>query len=167
MNRAEPMFEFSAADLHHWVKNIDGITGITISGGEPFEQDPEALFDFLARIKGDPSPLSVMCYTGKLLSELQNDPNVSSILNYIDILVDGSYQHELNDGHKWRGSSNQTIYALNDQFTEEIQNAKGDLERELEIEITQNMGLEITGIPEKGFLDKLKLKLQSNGYNIF
>ena len=54
MNAAPPLFEYTASALYDWVKETEGIEGITLSGGEPFEQDIEALESFLHLVKNDP-----------------------------------------------------------------------------------------------------------------
>jgi hypothetical protein len=105
-----------------------------------------------------------MCYTGKLMSELQNDSDFAGVLQYIDILVDGVYTHELNVGHKWRGSSNQRIYPLNASFTDTVLDAEKSFDREVEISLSAEMRFELTGIPNDGFMKNLEKKLQEKGY---
>ena len=166
MNAAPPQFEHSASTLYEWLKNIEEIEGITITGGEPFEQDIEALETFLQLVKNDSRRLSVMCYTGKLLTEIQDDKNVAHVLEYIDILIDGVYTHGLNGGHKWRGSSNQKIYPLNEKYTQIVSKAESDFDRGIEIGLSANMQFELTGIPDKGFMKNLEQKLQEKGYSL-
>ena len=166
MNEAPSQFEWMPETLYEWLKNIEGIEGVTISGGEPFEQDIEAFGIFLQLVKDDPRKLSVMCYTGKLLKELQNDQSVAGILQYIDILVDGAYIHELNDGHKWRGSSNQKMYPLHGRYTDAVLEAESSFDREIEIGLTADMQFELTGIPHDGFMKSLEQKLKEKGYAI-
>jgi anaerobic ribonucleoside-triphosphate reductase activating protein len=164
MNEAPPQFEHTASTLYGWLVNTEGIEGVTITGGEPFEQDIETLETFLRLVKSDARQLSVMCYTGKLMTELQNDSNLTGILRYIDILVDGAYTHELNVGHKWRGSSNQGIYPLNASYTDTILEAEKSFDREVEISLSAEMRFELTGIPNDGFMKSLEQKLQEMGY---
>jgi len=166
MNATPPEAEYTPEALYEWVKNIDGIEGVTISGGEPFEQDIAALGTFLRLVKDDPRHLSVMCYTGKQLTELRNDCETASILEYVDILVDGPYVHELNEGHKWRGSSNQSIHPLNDRYASLVLEAETSFDRGIEINLSAEMRLELTGIPNGGFMDDLERKLQERGYDL-
>ena len=166
MNAAPPEAEYTPTELYEWLTNIEGIEGVTVSGGEPFEQDITALETFLRLVKSDPRQLSMMCYTGKLLTELQNNPNIAGILEHIDILVDGPYIHELNGGHKWRGSSNQRIFALNDKYIDIVLEAENSVDRGIEISLSAEMRLELTGIPKPGFMDDLERKLQERGYGL-
>jgi anaerobic ribonucleoside-triphosphate reductase activating protein len=164
MNEAPPQFEYTPSALYEWLKDIEDIEGVTMTGGEPFEQDIEALQTFLQLAKNDPRQLSVMCYTGKLMTELQHDCDISGILRYIDILVDGSYIHELNDGHRWRGSSNQRMYPLNERYINVVLDAENRFDREVEISLTADMRFDLTGIPNDGFMADFEQKLQEKGY---
>jgi len=166
MHKEPPQAEYTPVTLYKWLENIGEIEGVTITGGEPFEQSIEPLEIFLQLVKNDPRQLSIMCYTGKLMMELQNDDKIANILKYIDILVDGPYVHELNDGHRWKGSSNQRIYPLNENYTNIVQDAENSFDREIEISLSSDMQLELTGIPHDGFMQNLERKLHESGYSL-
>ncbi len=164
MNEAPPLCYHTADSLYEWVKACDGIEGVTLSGGEPFEQDLAELSAFLKLVKEDSRGLSVLCYTGRSLEELQQDSLTEAALAWIDVLIDGPYVHELNDGHKWRGSSNQRIHVFNQGLQSEFANVSSEYDRTIEIAINNNLKVEITGIPPQGFLEKIHDKLEANGY---
>ena len=65
----------------------------------------------------------------------------------IDILIDGEYVDELNDGVALRGSSNQTVHFLSDRYKgfEEMYTLK---KRDAEI-LVSDRDLFFVGIPEK------------------
>lgn len=87
------------------------IDGITLSGGEPFEQTL-ALLPFVKAIKA--LGLSIWCYTGYLYEDLAQDATHHLLLDYIDVLVDGPYVAHLKDETlKYCGSSNQRVLKLN------------------------------------------------------
>lgn len=91
-------------------KNIPIIDGVTLSGGEPFEQS-EKLLALLKRLKD--LKLSIWVYTGYLFEELAQDPVKSSLLPFIDVLVDGKYLEAYADENlRFRGSSNQRFLQL-------------------------------------------------------
>ena len=87
------------------------ITGLTISGGEPFEQ-AEELAQLLMRL---PAQLQdVLIFSGYTLDQLHGRQSeaVEQVLSRTSVLVDGEYVDELNDGHPLRGSQNQCIHYL-------------------------------------------------------
>lgn len=110
---------------------IDGISGITISGGEPLLQ-ADALIELLSLVKRRRPELNVILFTGYKLQDIQN-ATVSNILNYVDLLIDGEYIDELNSNEiGLRGSSNQTFHFLTERLLpnkEEI--TKGPRKREM------------------------------------
>lgn len=86
--------------------------GITISGGEPFDQNEELLL-LLKGIKGLSE--DILVYTGYQYEHLYKNITMRECLNYIDVLIDGPYVDErniINDG--LRGSDNQRIIYLNE-----------------------------------------------------
>ena len=93
------------------------VEGITISGGEPFLQT-EALHELLVSIRSRTN-FGVIIYTGYTMDELRNihDPLVDEILTELsDIIIDGEYIDELNDGASLKGSSNQTVNYITDRY---------------------------------------------------
>lgn len=86
--------------------------GLTISGGEPFEQE-NGIFElinlFSERFSDD-----ILIYTGYTLDELKarNSEITNKILSSVSILIDGEYIDEKNDGQALRGSSNQKIHVF-------------------------------------------------------
>ena len=85
--------------------------GLTLSGGEPFLQAADcAKIAAAAREKG----LNVWVFTGCIFEELLfraiADPEVGSLLELTDVLVDGEFiLSERTLSLKWRGSRNQRI----------------------------------------------------------
>lgn len=85
------------------------LSGITITGGEPFIQPKPCTY--LAR-KATKSNLNVWVYTGYTFETLVKVPNpeIKEFLGSIDVLVDGKYCDELKTLDKpFVGSSNQRI----------------------------------------------------------
>lgn len=101
-----------------WEIIASGAEGITISGGEPFLQAP-ALAELL-RIIRRKKEIGVIVYTGFLLSQLQEDANATALLEQTDLLIDGPYIRELDDGKSLRGSSNQQVYPLTDRYQKDL-----------------------------------------------
>lgn len=96
--------------IREFSKNIL-LSGITLSGGEPFCQ-AEACCELAkaARKLG----LNVWAYTGYTFEELyagfEEHPEWKTLLGLIDVLVDGRFEMNLRSLEcKWRGSKNQRI----------------------------------------------------------
>ena len=80
---------------------------VTFSGGDPLYQ-VEKLTELAKRIKM--CSRNIWCYTGYSFEEITNDPKLSAILPYIDVLVDSKFNLDLRDiSLRFRGSSNQRI----------------------------------------------------------
>lgn len=91
-------------------KNLPLVDGVTLSGGDPFEQ-ADSLLPLLQKLKVE--GINVWVYTGYLYDQLQGDPSMSQLLPYIDVLVEGPYMQQLHTDHiKYIGSSNQNILHL-------------------------------------------------------
>jgi len=95
------------------------LTGITISGGEPFLQI-EACLKLLNKL---PSNLDVIIYTGFLYEDLHAkakvNPSLNNLLKKTDYLIDGKFDYKLRDLElNFIGSSNQRIINLKKTFLE-------------------------------------------------
>lgn len=93
------------------VKKNPLLDGITLSGGEPFLQ-PEALCELSKKVKE--LNMNIISYTGytfdQLLEISKNKPEVYSLLENVDILIDGRFEiSQRNILLKFRGSENQRI----------------------------------------------------------
>ena len=105
--------EFVSLDFirERWLKN-PLLTGITISGGEPFLQ-VEAVYELVKMAKQD--NLEVNVYSGYTYESLtsRNCPYTNGILDEADLLIDGPFIHQLKDLNlMWRGSKNQRVINL-------------------------------------------------------
>ena len=104
------------AELLGRVAQKNDCPGLTISGGDPFEQAP-ALLKLLELVRGQFD--DILVYTGFLFSDIVNGETGEEgkkCLDYIDVLIDGRYIKSLNSPDcVLRGSSNQTIVFINGQ----------------------------------------------------
>lgn len=125
-----------------------GLEGITISGGEPFLQ-PEAL-DSLLTLLRDHADLGVIIYTGYTLEQLRakNNPSIQRILDHLaDMIIDGEYVEELNDGKSLKGSSNQRVIHLTDRYRSS-QSLYESTKRDVEVILSAGETF-LIGIPNK------------------
>ena len=99
------------------------LSGITLSGGEPFCQ-AQKLVPFAKYVKQ--KGLNIWCYSGYTLEELKTlscvDIYVGELLELVDVLVDGHFEIELKDETlPFRGSSNQRIIDMSATRKKEMQ----------------------------------------------
>lgn len=98
----------------------EDIEGISILGGEPFEQaEACARLAVRARERG----LSVLVYSGYRWGFLRGsaDPAVQALLAASDLLIAGPYvQARRNDGRGWHGSDNQELVFLTDRYDDRV-----------------------------------------------
>ena len=89
----------------------DYISGITLSGGDPFHPINRAfILYFLKDIRSKFSNKTIWVYTGYKYDTLIEDDFCSLILCYVDVLVDGEFIEELAEvNYPWAGSTNQRV----------------------------------------------------------
>ncbi|MCX4242519.1 4Fe-4S single cluster domain-containing protein [Paraliomyxa miuraensis] len=93
---------------------VQGIEGVTFTGGEPFIQG-RALAS-LGRIVQD-AGLSVLVFTGFERAELVGHAR-QELLEVTDVLVTGRYsQAQRTTEQPWRGSSNQQVWFLTERYS--------------------------------------------------
>ena len=102
---------------------LAGVEGVSILGGEPFDQ-PTGIAALARAAKHH--GLTVMIYSGYYLAELRTraaaDPAAAEALALADLLVDGRYDHVQPEppppiGRRWIGSANQTMHFLSEAYS--------------------------------------------------
>ncbi len=139
--------EITIDDIFFDILKVKGINGVTISGGEPFLQ-VEELMGLVLKIKNE-THLDIMIYTGYTLEELylKNSSSILSILENIDILVDGEYIDDKNSNSIYRGSDNQKFHFLSDKYIKYREKLYSTKNRTVEFDIGDSVF--IVGIPPK------------------
>lgn len=95
----------------------DYIKGLTILGGEPFEdQNSEVLVPFLRKVRCEYPEKTIWCYSGYTMEEIWEYKSVS-LLGLIDVLVDGEFKIDQKVlTLRFRGSSNQRIIMVRESL---------------------------------------------------
>jgi anaerobic ribonucleoside-triphosphate reductase activating protein len=101
--------------LQRITAEIDGLDGVTITGGEPFEQ-PHALLALLRGLREEMDS-SLLLFSGHTLEEISRLPLGGEVLRCLDILIAGRFLEGQRRGYGLRGSNNQRIHLLTDRHT--------------------------------------------------
>ncbi len=125
------------------------IEGVTLAGGEPFDQATAvAEVAHGARSLG----LSVMTYTGFTLEGLRarGETGVRELLAATDLLVDGPYDAGRPERERrWVGSANQRFHFLTERYTSGIEWVRaGEVDRTVEVRIGSDGLVVMNGWPE-------------------
>jgi len=102
-------------DLLAWCRKVSAgaLDGVTISGGEPFEQPQalRALLDGLGAWRREKQlDFDILCYSGMPQRRLEKDH--ADILARLDAIIPEPYVDGLPQGNVWRGSRNQPLVPL-------------------------------------------------------
>ena len=101
-----------------WEIALSGAEGLTISGGEPFLQ-AGALGRMVESIRRR-RDMGIIVYTGFLYEQLLEMDGAKALLSQTDLMIDGPYMRELDDGRSLRGSSNQRILPLTERYRDAL-----------------------------------------------
>lgn len=84
--------------------------GLSLSGGDPLHPaNLVEIYALVTRVRNECPDKDIWCWTGYRLDELT--PDQRSIVDLVDVLIDGEYIAEIADPSLvWRGSSNQVIH---------------------------------------------------------
>lgn len=134
---------------------LDRIDGVTVSGGEPFEQAEElAALVCYFRERG---VRDILVYSGYTLDELtaRNDAATNAALRGISVLIDGPYVRELDTQQgNLAGSSNQKIHYFDASLRPRYE-AYAAQTRTMQ-EMTLGNTLLAVGIPDAAYIEKFK-----------
>jgi anaerobic ribonucleoside-triphosphate reductase activating protein len=121
------------------------VSGVTVSGGEPFEQ-AEALANFLSEV--GKRGLHRLVYTGFRYEELcgQKDENVKRSLALTDMLIDGAYEKDKPSQLPWTGSGNQRVLELREGEILKQRECGEEEQIDGEVMIDEAGGVTVTGI---------------------
>lgn len=133
-----------------------GSEGVTLLGGEPFEQAAaSAVVAQAFRAAG----LSVMTFTGYVQEDLHrwtaDRPDIADLLAATDLLADGPYLAGLPERRRpWIGSTNQRLTALTDRYRPLLDRIGTQPDR-LEIRVAPDGTIGVNGWAEADQLDAL------------
>ena len=148
----------------------EGLDGVTISGGEPFDQ-PLALLELVRGLRalvdagvGDESKreLDILCYSGRPLGQLRS--RYQTVLAEMDAVISDPFSKQRPTGLPWRGSDNQRLTLLSglarSRYTPDA--LAGEKKTALQFDVSSD-GIWMIGVPREGDLERVEQRLAAAG----
>lgn len=94
------------------------ISGLTLSGGDPLYLGNRAdILDLVRDVRKRFPNKTIWLYTGFTWEQIMADPEMSDIISFVDVLVDGRFDPELaSKNYPWAGSINQRVIDVVNSF---------------------------------------------------
>lgn len=154
------------AAIVRWLDSLSGpLDGITVSGGEPFQQ-PLALAALLARLdewrRGRDRPADLLVFSGYSYARLSARSDCADALSRCDAVVAGPYVERRNRGTELRGSDNQEIVTRTPLGAERYGGSAAAPSPAMQLSLAAD-AVRLIGIPRRGDLDRLRAGLAARG----
>lgn len=169
--KADRSRAMDVADLIAWCKRVAGgaAEGITISGGEPFDQ-PKALANLLCGLQRWRDtltrPFDILCYSGYRLERLRKLH--APILARLDALMCDPYVESLPTERPWRGSDNQRLVVLSplgeERFGRYV-DAPAEEPKRFQV-VADGKRVWFVGIPQRGDLERIESACAERGVTL-
>jgi anaerobic ribonucleoside-triphosphate reductase activating protein len=169
---ADPARAMPVAALLAWCKKVaaDGFDGVTISGGEPFDQPRPlaSLLDGLAAWRASAGlDFDILCYSGHPLKTLEKKH--ARLLAKLDALIPEPYADGRPLGGLWRGSDNQTLVPLSPcgiaRYADSVAAPQAEDAKRMQVSL-QDGRLWFIGIPHRGDMAALEELCRARGLEL-
>ncbi|SOZ19205.1 4Fe-4S single cluster domain-containing protein [Cupriavidus taiwanensis] len=161
-NRGKTTLERLLAHIAAWLPEAEGIT---ISGGEPFEQ-PDALIALLRALRQQTS-VDILVYSGHPIEALT--PTLAKASGLIDVLISDPFDLDAPHTRPLRGSDNQRMHLLTalggERFTQ-YERLLTESDKSLDVMFDDAGSVWLAGIPGRGDFQRLKGLLNEKGHLI-
>lgn len=142
--------------------------GVTISGGEPFDQ-PEALLALAKALReagrSRGVPLDLLCYSGRALPLLRR--RHGEILAQLDVVISDPFAQRVPTRRIWRGSGNQRLTPLtelgHERYDAYLDADEGSPHVQLHVD---DDAIWMIGIPGSPALERVERQLAERGIAI-
>ena len=148
--------------IQPWLAQADGVT---VSGGEPFDQ-PDALFELLAALRPR-SDMDILVYSGHRLEQLAFFLDRAE--GMIDALISDPFEQDLPQSIALRGSDNQRLSLLTPLGRERFAAFERPLQpsdQVLDMMLDAEGSVWMAGIPRRGDLVRLRELLREQGHRL-
>lgn len=141
----------------------EGPDGITITGGEPFEQ-PDALHRLLIALRAWSTQLStpfdILSYSGFAYDRLETEH--AALLRQLDALIPEPFNAAAGPGARWRGSANQPLVVFSELGRHRFRDpAQGQYRPSMQVVVDDRLWM--IGIPRVGDLPEIERRLRDRG----
>jgi anaerobic ribonucleoside-triphosphate reductase activating protein len=169
---ADPARAMPVAALLAWCRKVaaEGFDGVTISGGEPFDQPKPlaALLDGLAAWRTAAGlDFDILCYSGYPLKTLEKKH--AKLLAKLDALIPEPYADGRPLGGLWRGSDNQTLVPLSPRggarYADSLAAPQAEDAKRMQVSL-QDGRLWFIGIPHRGDMAALEELCRARGLEL-
>lgn len=160
------------AQLLQWCRDVaaTGFEGVTISGGEPFEQPKAlgALLDAMHAWRVEAGlDFDILCYSGMPLRRLRQRHAV--LLGKLDALIPEPFVQSQPRTQAWRGSANQPLVLLSERarvrYAEQV-DALADVSQRRMQTMVDGERVWVVGIPDRGDMQALEQMCQARGLTL-
>jgi anaerobic ribonucleoside-triphosphate reductase activating protein len=165
----DPAKSIPVRDLLAWCRKVSSNTldGVTISGGEPFEQ-PQALRALLAGLvawrAASGLDFDILCYSGMPHRRLAKDH--ADLLARLDAIIPEPYVDGLPQGNVWRGSGNQPLVPLTPRgharYAAHVDEAADAHGKRMQAAV-EGKRVWLIGIPARGDMDAVEALCAARG----
>lgn len=155
-------------ELHELLEQVEGwlpeCDGITISGGEPFDQC-DALDELLRGLRSKVG-IDILVYSGHPFERL-NEP-LRRMDGFIDALISEPYLAHAPQSLPLRGSDNQRLHMLTELGRERFSAFEhpDHCKKTFDVMFDDDGAVWLAGIPRRGDFERLKVRLSQLGHRI-
>ena len=142
------------------------VTGVTLTGGEPFEQ-PDGLLELVRSLRALSDDreveLDLLCYSGLSWRAIQQ--HHTPILAYLDALIPEPFMAGQPTTLLWRGSSNQTLKVFSDLGAQRFEGYAHRSGNQIQVSASGG-GMWFIGIPRRGDLARFESGMNDAGIEL-
>ena len=168
----DPKRAMKIPDILAWCKNVakNGFDGITLSGGEPFDQ-PEGLSSLLSSLiewrSESKNDFDILCYSGYPMRTLETKH--SKILAMLDAVIPEPYIDSMPPTNVWCGSANQKIVPLSERgqqkYSSFVDLSLSERGKYMQMSVDGKQ-VWMIGIPGRGDMEKLEAICKTRGISL-